>query len=325
MQSKVFLFAVVLAAAPLGAQEIITAKAGLIHYMEGEVQVNGKDVQPNGDQFASMKEGDTLSTQEGRVEILLNAGTYLRLSDRSSFRLVSADLEDTRLAALSGQMIVEVSDLPKDTAVTVDLMGSSMALRKRGLYEFSADEPGKVRVYDGELSLTAPGTEALKMGKGRQISMNALIAGPVKFDKEDTTALYRWTARRARYISEVNQTAARSAGKSGGYVSSAYAGSYRGQWVWNPFFGMYTYLPYNGFGYSPFGLVLYSPRTILVPNYSYSTGSGMDMSRSAVSAPAYSGSSAATSVSAPVAAPAAAAPAAPSANTGSASSGGHRR
>ncbi|MEO8100138.1 MAG: hypothetical protein ABI811_20730 [Acidobacteriota bacterium] len=329
MRHKLLLIAT-LAGTTAWAQDIVSARAGLIHYMEGEVRVNNVLVEQTGDQFLSMKQGDTLSTSEGRAEILLNAGTYLRIGDGSSFRLDSADLGDTRLAVLSGTMIVEVADLPKDTAVTLALNGSNIALRKRGLYEFSAGAAGNIRVYDGELALNASNALPIKVSKGREIAFNALSAGPGKFDIEDTTELYNWSARRARYVAQANQAAALALYNGGSRPTTSSSlipmGGYGGVWLWNSFYGMYTYLPTRGYGYSPYGIVLYSPQTVYIRTAPVMSSSGFDagQSRQAAAAPAYSGASSSAGVGT-VAAPAAAAPAASTPNTGGGGDAGRRR
>lgn len=319
-----------------GAQDIVSARAGLIHYMEGTVLINGEVLQDHGDTFQSMKQGETLSTQRGRAEVLLNAGTYLRIGEASSFKLDVADLENTKLTVLSGTVLVEVGDLPKDTSATLDLLGSTVALKKRGLYEFSADAPGRVRVYDGEIALTAAGATSVKVSKGRQLAFNAFAAGPVKFDEKETSELYNWGSRRAIYIAQANQSLARSVyadARSQGTVRSGFGytalGGYRGVWVFNPFFGMYTFLPLNGFGYSPYGFVIYSPQTAYAQQ-SRPVSSGFDtssnsMQRSAVDSSAYSNSSAVSSSAGAVAVPVATAPAVSTPNTGGGGDAGRRR
>ena len=312
------------------AQDIISAKAGLIHHMEGAVLINGEPLKQNGDIFLSMKQGDTLSTEQGRAEILLNAGTYLRIGDASSFKLVSAVLENTQLTLLTGTVLIEVAELPKDTSATLDILGSQVSLKKRGLYEFTADAPGNVRVYDGEIALIAAGTAPIKITKGREIAFNALSAGPGKFDESQTSELYNWGSRRAIYIAQANQSAARTAyspGASRSSLSSSLGllGGYSGAWVFNSYYGMYTYLPAMGFGYSPYGIQIYSPQTVYVRVAQPSTGlsassNGSSGQRSAVASPAYSNSAALSSAPA-MASPAPSAPAAASPNAG----GGARR
>jgi hypothetical protein len=335
MRSKVLLTIAMAAvsAVPSMAQDIVSARAGLIHHMEGTVLINGEVIKQNGDTFVSMKQGETLSTERGRAEVLLNAGTYLRIGEASSFKMDSADLDNTRLTLLSGTVLIEVADLPKDTSATLDLLGSQVALKKRGLYEFTADAPGNVRVYEGEIALTAEGATPIKIGKGREIAFNALSSGPGKFDLQQTSELYNWGSRRAIYIAQANQSAARTAyspGISQSGLASAYGlvGGYRGVWVFNPSYGMYTFLPLNGFGYSPFGLQIFSPQSYYARVSQPAISSGFDSSagpaqRSAVSSSAYSGAAVSSSAGA-VAAPAAVAPAVAAPNT-SGGGGGRRR
>jgi len=316
--------AVVLSAAA-SAQSIVSAKAGLVHLMEGDVRINGVTAEQKGDEFLSLKEGDILSTGRGRAEVLLNAGSYLRVDEKTSFKLVSAYLEDTRLELLSGVSLIEIAELPKDTAVTIAFLGSNVELKKRGLYEFTADAPGKVRVYDGEVAMKSEDALPIRVAKGKEIAFDKLAIGPVKFDQTVTTALYRWGARRARYIAQANEAAARTEGNSR-VTYSALSSGYRGIWTFNPMFGMYTYLPFSGYGYSPYsGIVLYSPVTVYLRYAAPVINSGFgasapDMGRAAVA----SGGSSAVSGGAP-AMPAAAAPAMATPNAGGGDAGGARR
>jgi hypothetical protein len=337
MRSKTLLMAAVLAlpAAAL-AQEIVTARAGLVHLIEGTVLIENKVVEQTGDKFLSMKTGETLSTEAGRAEILLNAGTYLRIGQNASFRLDSADLDNTHLTLLSGTVLIEVTDLPKDVAASIELMGSQAALRKRGLYEFTADKPGNVRVYDGELTLTASGAAPIKIGKGREIAFNALSSGPGKFEQTLTSELYNWGSRRALYIARVNESAAKSAftGGTSGYGSSltrlalmdALGRGYSGIWIFNSYLGSYTYLPLRGYGYSPYGLRIYSPVTVYQQNYQpvYSGFDSSSTQRSAVQSSAYANTAVSSSAGA-VATPAATAPAVATPNTGGGGDAGRRR
>lgn len=325
------------AAVSAGAQDIVSARAGLIHYMEGAVLINGEALKDHGDTFQSMKQGDTLSTQRGRAEVLLNAGTYLRIGEASSFKLDVADLENTKLTLLSGTVLVEVADLPKDTSAMLELLGSQVALKKRGLYEFSAEAPGKVRVYDGEIALTAAGATPVKVGKGRELAFNAFRTGPVKFDEKETSELYNWGSRRAIYIAQANQSAARTAyadSRTQGSLRNGFGfsamGAYRGVWVFNPFFGMYTFLPLSGYGYSPYGFILFSPQTAWVQQQARPISSGFDastgsMQRSAVDSSAYSSSGAVSSSAGAAAVPVATAPAVATPNTGGGGEEGRRR
>lgn len=241
------------------AQSVISAHSGVIQYVEGQVTMGGKTVQPKFAEFPEVKAGQTLAAEDGRAEILLTPGVFLRLAENSSFRMVSNKLADTRLEILSGSAMIQIAELLQDNAITVVAGGMEMALVKKGLYRVDAD-PGRLRVYEGEARVTPGSGDALVARKGREVLFGAVLQAH-NFDAKQTDAFYRWSARRDEYVAQANISAAKStAGRQGmGYSG---AGSGMGMWAWNPWFGMFTYLPYNGVYYSPFGSGFYSPRTI---------------------------------------------------------------
>jgi len=246
------------------AQSVISARSGVVHYVEGDVTLDGNPVHPKFAQFPDIKNGQVVATEEGRTEILLTPGAFLRLAENSSFRMDSNSLADTRIAVLSGSALIEVADLLPNNAITVQYKDTTIALPKRGLYRIDADA-SRLRVFDGEAQLN-PGANVVKVKKNREVDLDAAELEARKFDGKETDPFYRWGARRAAYIAAANVTAARTAARSG--YSSSYSGfggfgrSF-GSWAWNPWFGMYTYLPASGIYFSPFGRPYYSPGSII--------------------------------------------------------------
>jgi hypothetical protein len=178
-----------------------------------------------------------------------------------------------------------------------------MELVKKGIYRIDSD-PGKLRVYDGEVRVTA-GNQTLVARKGREVLLGAVL-DMNGFDVKDTDAFMRWAARRSEYLAQANVSAARTA--SGlGYSGSSYGSGYGygsgmlgggmmgggmmgGNWAYNPFYGMFTYMPYgNGMYYSPFGYPFYSPTNVGYYMPSGFTGSAFPLSASGTS-PHYNGS-----------------------------------
>jgi hypothetical protein len=234
----------------VAAQDIVSAKAGLIHLAEGDVFLNGDAyAQEATKEFKSMKEGETLATQEGRAEVLLHPGGFLRLGENSAFVLTKATYTTTRLKLTSGAVLVELDTLPKDVSVSIEVQGRQIQLTKRGLYEFNVTGAGMARVYEGELSLAAVDGLAIRVKEGQEMAFNALT--PVKFDKSDTTALYRWGARRARALALV----------SGSSLSPSSFNAIRSinSWLWSPLCNCYYFYLVDGM-YSPYQNVIYLPR-----------------------------------------------------------------
>jgi len=163
---------------PAWAQSVISAHSGVIHYKEGQVEVDGKPVKqdPQKGQFGEIKAGQKLIVKDGQAEILLTPGVFLRVAEDSSFRMISNKLADTRIEVLSGSVIGEVGELLQNNAITLIFNGVDVSLLKRGLYRIDFD-PAQLRVYDGEARVSAVSQEAVTAKKGRAIlfSGNSLI------------------------------------------------------------------------------------------------------------------------------------------------------
>lgn len=235
------------------AQSVISAKSGLIHYVEGQVTLDGKPIEVKYSQFPEVRENQVLKTEDGRAEVLLNPGVFLRLAENSSFRMVSNRLSDTRVEALSGSMMIEHGEMAKDNAVSLLYKDKSITFLKSGLYRLDADQD-TFRVYQGEAKVTGPG-QSVVAKQAREVQLGAPALTAMKFDNKDGDEFYRWASRRAGYLALANVSAAKSFHDSGYSMTS-------GMWGWNPWFGMFTYIPYGGMYMSPFGYSFWTPSLV---------------------------------------------------------------
>jgi hypothetical protein len=224
---------------------------GTINYIEGQVSLDGRPLAARSS--AAVQPGDTLATgPDGFAEVLLTPGAFLRLGHDSEIRLTTAGLADTKAALDRGEAIVEVDQLIKGTNLGVVMNGATAQIDKKGLYDFNAAQPA-VRVLDGKATVVeTAGTKSI--GKNDQV----LLAGaaPLKKSGFDANAvktepLYVWSEARSRDESQANVTVAQNV--------AAYGGWYGPGWYWDPYWSFYSYLPAEGFLYSPFGWGFYSP------------------------------------------------------------------
>jgi hypothetical protein len=278
------------------AQNAISAKAGLVQVADGEVFVNDVAVEHHVAQFTDLKSKDVLTTGDGRAEVLLTPGAFLRMTDLSGVRMGSTRLSDVRMEMLKGEAVVEVAELLTDNSITMNVGTASFELRKGGIYSFNA-EPGRIRVYQGE-AVAAQGEKTVIVKAGHEFANNGSTWALGHFDPKETDALYRWSSRRSGDIAVANVSAARQAGSSsgtysslmntgmyGGYGNGMYGygsgmfgygnGMYGsgGSWMFNPYYGMYTFMPFYGTAFSPFGYAYYTPVTV-VPVYNYAPVQG---------------------------------------------------
>jgi hypothetical protein len=239
----------VLSCLPLAAQSLISAKSGLIHFTEGDVKIGEQAAAPNNGIFQSLAVGKELTTGEGRAEMLLAPGQFLRLNENSAVRMLSNKLDSTRLDVVRGSVLVEVIDMAKNAPISLTFGSNAIELRKDGLYRIDSD-PARLRVYEGEAVATGNG-QTLTVKKDRELSMGTVFAEN-HFDAVTGDEFSRWAQRRAGYVATANVSAARDAYSDG-------ANSSANMWSFNPWYGMYTYLPNNRMYMSPFGFYYFSP------------------------------------------------------------------
>jgi hypothetical protein len=266
-----------LAAGSACAQYVISAHAGVVQYVEGRAYLNDKVVEPKFGQFPDIKENQEFRTEAGRAEILLTPGVFLRLGEKSAIRMLSTRLTDTKVEVLSGSAMIECNDVPMDNSIQAVYKGNAIRFEKQGLYRIDTD-PARFRVFEGEAAVTdASGQLTLRGGKQTNLT-GVLLAESFDRKEQDQDALYSWSDRRAAYVAQANIVSANDvstggysgySGYGGGYGSGlfgfnglGYGPSFLGGWMFNPMFGMYTYMPYSGFGYSPFGYTYFSPSTV---------------------------------------------------------------
>src|ERR1019366_8356620 len=78
------------------AQDVISAKSGLVYYVEGDVFVEGAGSLRIG-ASRQLNEGESLITGRGRAEVLLNPATVLRVGDATRVWMNGTELTGTRV------------------------------------------------------------------------------------------------------------------------------------------------------------------------------------------------------------------------------------
>src|SRR5215831_17686743 len=96
------------------AQPVISAKSGLVSKAEGDVFIGDTAIAESQTNFPEVKENSVLSTKQGRAEVLLTRGVYMRMGEDAAFKMLTNRLLDTRLEILKGSAIVEAAEIVKD-------------------------------------------------------------------------------------------------------------------------------------------------------------------------------------------------------------------
>ena len=234
------------------AKPTTTPVPGTLNYIEGQVMLDGRNVPAKSAGSEILGVNQVLDTAQGKAELLLTPGVFLRVGDNSELRMISPGLANTRVALVKGSAILEADELFKENDLTVAVDGSTTKIDKNGLYDFNADRPavsvldGKATVYEGDAHVT--------LKKGHQALLAAVQ--PIRSQSLDkiavqTDPLYRWSKLRSDYEAEANLDTAQTILVNGGWYGPG--------WYWDPFWSFYSFVPADGFLYSPFGWAFYSP------------------------------------------------------------------
>jgi hypothetical protein len=226
-----------------------------VNYVEGQVSIDGQPISSKSVGSALVEPDQVLNTDNGRAEVLLTPGVFLRVGDHSAVRMVSPDLANTQVALMHGKAMLEATEVFKDNRIQIVEDGAATRIEKNGLYEFDADQ-NRVAVYDGKAQIWE-GDKHIDLGKGHE----AFVSSPLKaqkFDRDQHDQLYAWSNLRSEYTAEASMDAARTVVVNNGYWGGP-------GWYWDPYWSMYSFVPGAGFLYSPFGWGFYSPAFI----YSY--------------------------------------------------------
>ncbi|MDR3698930.1 MAG: hypothetical protein P4L56_04795 [Candidatus Sulfopaludibacter sp.] len=192
-------------ALPVAGQSVLSTRAGLIHYFEGVVAINGEPLQEQFGRFPEVGEGAELRTGQGHVEVLLGPGVIMRVADDSAVKMLATSLANVRLQLLAGSAIVEAKDALPGNSVTLLYKDWQVRIPSQGVYRIDAD-PAQLRIYNGEVEVRAGGGTPVT-GKAGQ----TLPLGPVLMPDETLGApgdsFNEWAFQRSEAIAADNATA----------------------------------------------------------------------------------------------------------------------
>ncbi len=241
-------------------QNVISANAGGVNITEGEVTVTRA-----GGRSGQLLKNDQLEIDDkvttganGRLEVLLNPGSYLRLGPNSSFTFVTTTLDDLQIKLMRGSAMFEVF-ATNEFSVSVLTPKGSATLVDSGIYRVDVrdDGTGTIAVFDGRAEVGAMAPTPVK--KGRTAAIDAGNPAVAKFDRKkgEQDFLAQWSKTRAKELAKMTSSLKNDS------VRDSLASSFRGGrwdmfdsfglWVYNPFARAYCFLPFGYGWHSPYG------------------------------------------------------------------------
>lgn len=233
------------------ADQLRVAHPGTVNYVEGQATLGTQPITPESIGILSVDPGQTVRTQNGRVELLLTPGIFLRLGPSAAATMM-ATTGSIRMSIEQGEAFLEVDQVHPEADLRILQDGVSTQFTKLGLYDLTANLH-LLRVLAGE-TIISDGKKSLTVKEGHEADLTARPLHEKTFDKKEIEAedLYRWTMERSAYLAEANADYAPTY-SLGGF------GWFGDGWYWDSWFDAFTFLPGDGIFYSPFGWGFYSP------------------------------------------------------------------
>ena len=196
-----------LAALSVSAQPVVSVYSGLIHFFEGSVSIDGQSLEPKFGKFYDVKAGSELRTDNGRAEVLLMPGVFLRVDENSSIRMISNRLADTRVEFVGGAAALDSRKGTGQTPVLITYRTYRVRFSKPGRYRFDSTPP-QLRVQEGEAEV-AVNNQTVYVDAAHRLPFTAELA--VRSDGNGPAdGLDQWAEQRSASITASNATAAAS-------------------------------------------------------------------------------------------------------------------
>lgn len=185
------------------AQSVIAVRSGVVHFMEGSVFIDDQPLEPTFGTFPMIKEGSRLWTGNGRVEVLLTPGVFLRLDENSSIRMITNSLSDTRVEFMRGSMILDSGDPTAGNSVVVMYKDWQIRFPEHGVYRIDTDPAAVLQAYSGEAQVT-------QGGKPSKVDPSHLFffspgMETNKYDDGADDDFYQWAEDRSQVITKDNE------------------------------------------------------------------------------------------------------------------------
>ncbi len=243
---------------------VISARAGGVNAVTGRASLRAQGASEW--QQLTIKEdiqtGDVVKTGiDGRVEMLLNPGSYLRVGENSEFELANNSLDNLELRLIRGTAIVEATGAD-DTPLLINITTphTKIAIVRRGLYRLNV-VPGdntELIVRKGRV-MHEPSHTKIKGGNKVVFSADTFsVAKLQKVDKDNFDNLEVWSKQRAQLMAEANRKVkgrdlSLLMASNNRWLQTFSASNSGGFWFWNARYSCYSFMPfYYGWG-SPYG------------------------------------------------------------------------
>ena len=243
---------------------VISARAGGVNAVTGgaSLRAHGKTEWQQLMITEDLEAGDVVRTGlDGRVEMLLNPGSYMRVGENSEFELADNSLENLEVRLLRGTAIVEVTGADdEELFIGITTPHTHISIIGRGLYRVNV-VPGdttELIVRKGRVMVEGSHTKVKGGNKVVFSSSSFSVAKLDDTDKKEMDTLDSWSKNRAQALAKENS---RISGRTLNTLANSFSRDWpylglsgrSGFWLFSAAGHCYTFIPFfDSFG-SPYG------------------------------------------------------------------------
>jgi hypothetical protein len=240
---------------------VISAKAGGVNAVTGRatMRAHGESEWQQLTIKEDLEAGDIVRTaNDGRVEMLLNPGSYLRIGENSEVELSDNSLQNLEVRLIRGIAIVEATGFDgAELLINITTPHTRMAIVRKGLYRVSV-VPGdatELIVRKGRVMLGGSHTKV--DGGNKVVFSNSSFSVAKLRDADKNSELEAWSKDRSKTVAQANRGFNRRDMSMAmlGYNSGwdRMSSSLSGIWMYSAAYGCYTFFPFQAGWGSPYG------------------------------------------------------------------------
>ena len=243
---------------------MISSHSGIVHFFEGAVYVGDQPLESHPGKFSSVPQGGELRTAQGRAEVLLTPGVFIRVGERSAIRMVANQLSDTRVELLAGSAVVDSIEPASGTSVTLLYRNWSVHFLEQGIYRIDSD-PARLWVFQGKAEVSAGNKgDALLVSQGMDLPFAQVLVPDRPIDHPHD-ALSIWAEGRRQSISADNAIAANIQDPASLSISNSGVDNF----TYFPMLGLPSLGPDSSTLYNSLGTYQPGFSSIYLPGYTY--------------------------------------------------------
>jgi hypothetical protein len=191
---------------------------GIVNLAEGDVVCEcGAAAAQSLNAKQKLKNGNTIRVENGRAEVLLNPGYYLRIDANTQVAFLDLSPNNLKIKILSGSVIIEVSlnqflagyfpdktmEIQRYEPVTVVTPLDEYAITEGGVYRFDvrADGASDLKVLKGVAIVAGS-----RIDKGKMASVRDGTVAAMKYGRDNEDAFDKWSRARATKLIRANKS-----------------------------------------------------------------------------------------------------------------------